>query len=182
MLPEQSWGSLLFLMTCCATHSLVIAVRQSTVVCVGLARASNARREGRLLSMVSKARLAAHSLDIRIPNSSTRFVRHTLSRPLQSVNSRKKKQKPLSGVSQKTGASVSEKMPRASLGHCKFQHYAGPWTTHLKLFFSFPSCGLTCLKTLLPVCVLFIFFSRSPTVPPMEVLQDRTGLANDHHK
>ena len=56
-----------------------------------------------------KVRIAAHSLDIRLPNSGTSFVWHMFLRPLQSVNSRKIKQKPLSGVSQGTGASLAEK-------------------------------------------------------------------------
>ena len=114
-------------------------MRQSTVLCVGLAGASNARRAGRLLSMVSKPRLAAHNLDIRLPNSGTSFVWHTVLRPMLTVNSRKKAETHCAGFPKRKARSLpKKKLPRASLKQCKIQHYALPWTTHLKTLLFIP--------------------------------------------
>ena len=87
----------------------------------------------------------------------------------------KKNRNPLRGVSQATGASLSQKkrVPRASPSQCKIQHYALPWTTHLKSFLLIPILWSHVLENLAArLRALHILFQK----------QDRTGLASDHHK
>ena len=56
--------------------------------------------------MVSKARLAANNLDIRLPNSGRRFVWHTFFVTIAVRQLPKKSRNPLRGVSQATAEPV----------------------------------------------------------------------------